>query len=960
VLRLRTFGGVSVERDGKLLTAATTSRRRIALLPLLAAEGERGLSRDKVLAYLWPESDEERARNALAQTLHALRRDLGEDELFLTGRELRLNPEAISSDVGEFAEALKQGALERAASLYEGPFLDGFHLTDAREFERWVANNRERFAAQVKKALKALATGATQLGDHDRATRWWRRLAVFDWLDSEAAVGLATALAAAGNRVGALQHLRIYESLVRRELDAAPDAQVLALAERLRCAPAMEAEPTRAVKEPTEDTVAAEPKESYLARSATAIAVVAEPHPIRSSSRRLLAGAVAGALVLGATVLWSRYTARRGLDPNLVAVAPFDVLDPQLALWREGLVDIVSRDLDGAGPVRAVSPTVVIGHWQGHADRPSAVELGRQTGAQTVVYGAVFHAGRDSVRLAATVLNVATGRSVGELSRREISSRMDLLADSLAVGALRELGRTRPIGAVRSIGFGTRSIPALKEFLQGEQFFRHTAWDSALAHYGRAVAFDSAFAVALWRLAWVYREARDVTDPRGHEYLLLAGALNHGLAPRESLLLTADSIHGALLLHTSDTAYSVLLRRLFATLDGASEQYPADPDVWNTVGRARAQFGHVVGLSVAQTLDAYERAIRLDSAFGPSYENAVDLSLKLRDSVAARRYVDAYFARNPASSATPSMRFVAEFLRPAPSRSKDLARALDTLPTGILDEIWYLIGRWPDSAETAVRIARRSVILVGAKASDTGPYSPAEWRPWLVRTLAYRGHIKEAYRSFTAFDGFAGSVIYVDLALLHVLPTDSARAEFEGWLRAEPGRKTPLPLPWWSAQGDTVSLAHLMRRCDSIIESAPPNAQATRYALHGARVARAYLALAHGDTATALRQLEPLPDGLCPHCTPDVLARARLLKAKRRYSEAASLLDRGPPTLLQPLPRPAEVLWELERARVHERLGDRQAAIAAYRFVAAVWANADPELQPYVAEARAAIERLGR
>ena len=152
MLKLRTFGSLSVERDGKPLTAASASRRRIALLPLLGAEGERGMGRDKVLAYLWPESEEERARNALAQTLHALRRDLGEDELFLTGRELRLNPEVISSDAGEFALALKHGDFERAASLYEGPFLEGFHLSVAHEFESWVADARERFAAQAKHA----------------------------------------------------------------------------------------------------------------------------------------------------------------------------------------------------------------------------------------------------------------------------------------------------------------------------------------------------------------------------------------------------------------------------------------------------------------------------------------------------------------------------------------------------------------------------------------------------------------------------------------------------------------------------------------------------------------------------------------------------------------------------------------------------------------------------------------
>ena len=55
-------------------------------------------------------------------------------------KQLRLNPEVISSDAGEFALALKHGDFERAASLYEGPFLEGFHLSVAHEFESWVAD----------------------------------------------------------------------------------------------------------------------------------------------------------------------------------------------------------------------------------------------------------------------------------------------------------------------------------------------------------------------------------------------------------------------------------------------------------------------------------------------------------------------------------------------------------------------------------------------------------------------------------------------------------------------------------------------------------------------------------------------------------------------------------------------------------------------------------------------------
>jgi hypothetical protein len=43
---------------------------------------------------------------------------------------------------------------------------------------------------------------------------------------------------------------------------------------------------------------------------------------------------------------------------------------------------------------------------------------------------------------------------------------------------------------------------------------------------------------------------------------------------------------------------------------------------------------------------------------------------------------------------------------------------------------------------------------------------------------------------------------------------------------------------------------------------------------------------------------------------------------------------------------------------VNERLGNRQQAITAFQFVADIWRRADPELQPYVAEARRALTRL--
>jgi hypothetical protein len=83
---------------------------------------------------------------------------------------------------------------------------------------------------------------------------------------------------------------------------------------------------------------------------------------------------------------------------------------------------------------------------------------------------------------------------------------------------------------------------------------------------------------------------------------------------------------------------------------------------------------------------------------------------------------------------------------------------------------------------------------------------------------------------------------------------------------------------------------------------------------------------------------------------------AQLLTAVGRDGEAAAVLDQIPSVGY--LPGPVEVIWILERARVNDRLGNREKAVESYSYVADVWRNADPLLQPFVEEAREALARL--
>ena len=232
MFRLSTFGRLALmDESGDIVVA---QRRRLALLALLAVGGDAGLTRDKILAYLWSESSSDNARHALEQLLYSMRRQVPAD-LFHGGDPIRLNTRVVRVDVVEFEEAIAADDPTRAAAAYRGPFLDGFYLASAPEFERWAEQERTRLAGEYAQTLRKLATEAHALGRHTAEIDLWRQIASIDPLGERAAVGLVRALAEAGDLAGALRHAREYERRVREELPGAPPVGLVAMVERMGC-----------------------------------------------------------------------------------------------------------------------------------------------------------------------------------------------------------------------------------------------------------------------------------------------------------------------------------------------------------------------------------------------------------------------------------------------------------------------------------------------------------------------------------------------------------------------------------------------------------------------------------------------------------------------------------------------------------------------------------------------------
>jgi serine/threonine-protein kinase len=233
MLVLELLGMLSLRHDTQPVPVSAQQKRSLGLLAILALAGRQGFPRDRIEAYLWPESSAPLARHSLDQTVYAIRHALGSELILSTARELRLNPDLIQVDAWEFEEAIRGRRWAAAVERYKGTLLDGFHFADSREFESWIDSERARLRAEYQTALQFLASAAAEAGDHSQSVAWWRRLANSDPLSATAAKRLMLALATAGDRAGAVKQARLYQELVRQDLEIEPDSEIESLAESL-------------------------------------------------------------------------------------------------------------------------------------------------------------------------------------------------------------------------------------------------------------------------------------------------------------------------------------------------------------------------------------------------------------------------------------------------------------------------------------------------------------------------------------------------------------------------------------------------------------------------------------------------------------------------------------------------------------------------------------------------------
>ncbi len=612
MFHLRVLGGFALEGSGGAPLPPPPHRRARAVLAVLAVCGDLGCTRERLLALLWPESDEAHARQGLRDALHAIRQALTPASLQSVTSLLRLDASVVGSDVLEFAQAVASGRLADAVRAYGGPLLEGFHLDGAPEFEHWLAGERARLERECVDALQALAASAEGTGAWVEAARWWGRAVEHDPLNSHFVLRQMEAMSAIGDRANAIQVGELHVHRLREESGLEPDPSVPATIGRIRRgelpASRLAAGEVAAGSKPVEP---ARPDRHPLAPPAAGrmpAAALRVPARVPRWLKRV-AGIAAVVVVVAAiqTALWPRTRGAEVRPPRTaIAVLPFHNLttDTSHAYFAVGLHDELLAQLAQVAALRVIGPASVSGYQR--TSTPAA-QIAEELAVGSIVQGSVQVVG-NRLRVIVQLIDPVTEAGLwAETYDRPLDDAFAVQSD-IARQIVSAVGVTLSRAEAGGITAApTADAEAYLLYLQGREYARRAGdlpQDLAVAQrlYERALERDSTFALAHAALSIVharlFSRRYDASPARADLQLREAHAALR-FAPN------LPEAHVAMALAYCCGRYGD--QRELKELTAASRHAPNDASLWAAIAVVEARRGNWDGADLA-----FERARQLD------------------------------------------------------------------------------------------------------------------------------------------------------------------------------------------------------------------------------------------------------------------------------------------------------------------------------------------------------------
>lgn len=606
MLQLRLLGSLDFQdSSGAEIRAVLQQPKRLALLAYLALTPSGGFRRrDSLLELFWPDLDAEHARGALRRSLYFLRRACGDDVVVSRGEDdVGIRADALWCDVTAFEQAVAAGRHPEALELYRGDLLEGFYVAGAPAMEQWLDNERNRLRAGAARA----AWGACDAAGPTAAGAMWARRAVdLAPLEDRGVRRLLTVLEAVGDTAGAIREFDHFAARLARDLELEPSPETAALAAAIR------------------------------ARASGGTG--ATPRPARSAPGA--PSATRGPAPAASTVAG-----------NVLAVYPFVVRGARdLEYLREGMIDLLSSALDGAGDLRTVDPRAVLAAPLPDLDASGGGDTDAYAvGAGLLVSGTVIRAG-DRIRVSASLHRTGHGKLGRVEAQAAGEDGLFGVVDELARGLVTLLSQAPGTYPAQLAARTSASWPALKAFLQGEHDFRLGRHTRAMAAFEHAVELDAGFALAHYRLAGT-RAAAAMLVPARHA-CRAAGASSDTLAAGARMMIEAQDawLNGRLAL--AEQRYAAVVA-----------EYPENVEAWYLLGDVLFHGNPCRGRSPVEARAALQRALTLDGSHVGALGKLARIAAMEGEDATLDLYVDRVIELTPASEQALTLRAMRAFRR---------------------------------------------------------------------------------------------------------------------------------------------------------------------------------------------------------------------------------------------------------------------------------------------------------
>jgi len=243
MLTINMLGKGAILYDNECISEKLSSKL-VALVCLLVLNKNRNMSKEKIISYLWPDSDDEAAKSNLRFNLWTIKKtvpqsDDGED-FIISGKDFcRINEKYPYNCDKTMLDCCKVSQIEKIEDLlmlkelFKGDFLEGLYLRNCNEFnemilfERVVCQNKQ---VEILEKLIGLYEAQERL---EEELQILNEVAAIEPYDEHFAYQAIQIYGKMGNRTAAINYYKNFEIVLRRNLNTSPNNELKLLYKEL-------------------------------------------------------------------------------------------------------------------------------------------------------------------------------------------------------------------------------------------------------------------------------------------------------------------------------------------------------------------------------------------------------------------------------------------------------------------------------------------------------------------------------------------------------------------------------------------------------------------------------------------------------------------------------------------------------------------------------------------------------